>query len=175
MSLHPNQIIDTVAMLRNLPRQELIGNGRSVHVVQARHELHAALRDLTHLSFIKIGQIAGGKDHTSIVSSINRVEKLRQADPDFRAANDDLMRFLREMEPEEAAKFAAADAACTVGIARQAACNPSSLSLPEISRLGVAMLTLSSVIAADLLTDAEARRAAQQVMSSSTSPIPKGA
>lgn len=175
MSLPPNQIIDTVAMLRSLPRHELIGDGRATHVVHARHELHSALRDLTNLSFAKIGQIAGGKDHTCVVSSVARVEKMRAADPDFRTRNDDLLRFLREMEPEEEAVAAAGDAACCLGIAKQASCNPSSLTLPEVHRLGIAILTLSSVIAADHLTDAEARRAAQAVMTSSTSLKLKGA
>lgn len=164
MSLTANEIIDLIAVLRGVRRQDLLSDQRAQHILHARHELHDALRQLTGLSFAKIGE-AVGKDHTCIVSSMSRVEALRE-DPIWRQHNDDLIATLREIMMHRQTVLTLMDAEDSMSILRRAASDPASSTITEIMSMGITMLTLSSVIGADRLTDADARCACRGVLAS---------
>jgi chromosomal replication initiator protein len=41
------------------------------------------IKDLTHSSLPEIGRVFAGKHHTTVLHSIQKIEKLRQKDPDL--------------------------------------------------------------------------------------------
>ncbi len=41
------------------------------------------VKELTHASLPEIGRAFGGKHHTTVLHSIQKIEKLRQTDPDL--------------------------------------------------------------------------------------------
>lgn len=62
---------------------ELSGPGRSAPVVQARQVAVYLTRELTDLSLPQIGKRFGGRDHSTVLHSIRRVETLLQTDDEL--------------------------------------------------------------------------------------------
>lgn len=59
---------------------DLLGSGRSKRVSQPRHMAQYLSRKLTDLSFPDIAQKFGGKDHTSIIYAVRKVERDMEKD-----------------------------------------------------------------------------------------------
>lgn len=60
---------------------DLLGSGRSKRVSHPRHMAQYLSRKLTDLSFPDIAQKFGGKDHTSIIYAVRKVERDMENDP----------------------------------------------------------------------------------------------
>ncbi len=70
----PNLIISQVCKFYNLDDSVLRSSQRTKNVAEARHVAIYLVRQLTNLSTPDIGQEFGGRDHTTILSSISKVE-----------------------------------------------------------------------------------------------------
>ena len=57
-----------------IPRTAIFSTRRARHLVDKKFCLYWCMRELTKLSLPEIGRIAGGKDHSSILHGIRRVE-----------------------------------------------------------------------------------------------------
>jgi len=71
----PARIISTVASHFNLPESDLTGPSRSRQIVRARHIAMFLLREETNLSLPQIGQILGGRDHTTVIHGYDKIKK----------------------------------------------------------------------------------------------------
>jgi chromosomal replication initiator protein len=78
------EIQHQVSRAFGISREELVGPGRTATPVQARQVAIFLTRELTDLSLPQIGRLYGGRDHSTILNSIRRVEA--------GAASDDLLR-----------------------------------------------------------------------------------
>ncbi|MGJ7039164.1 chromosomal replication initiation ATPase DnaA [Shinella sp. BE166] len=71
-----------MAALEDFPRityAEIMGVSRSVAVVEARHTcIYAVKMARPDLSLPQIGRIFGGRDHTSIIHAVRKMEKLHE-------------------------------------------------------------------------------------------------
>ena len=74
-------IIDTVARYYNISVEEIKGKKRTANIAQARQVAMFITRDLTNLSLEDVGKAFGGKDHTTVLHSVNKVEDCLQIDP----------------------------------------------------------------------------------------------
>jgi hypothetical protein len=64
--------------------RDVLGPWRTVRVVAARHMAMYLVRYVSpHLSLPAIGRLFGGRDHTTILNAVRRVEARRDADPDY--------------------------------------------------------------------------------------------
>lgn len=71
------EIVREVSRFFNIPMTEIRGRSRSVPIVLARHVAIWRLRyELPHLSLPQIGKMMGGRDHTTAISAIRRVDRL---------------------------------------------------------------------------------------------------
>ena len=70
----PNLIINQVGKFYNLDESTLKGSQRTKEVAEARHVAIYLVRKLTNLSSPEIGKEFGGRDHTTILSSITKIE-----------------------------------------------------------------------------------------------------
>jgi chromosomal replication initiator protein len=52
-------------------------------------------RQLTSDSFADIGKSFGGKDHTTVLHAVNKIEALLQEDPKFRKTLDNIINTIR--------------------------------------------------------------------------------
>ena len=70
----PNLIISQVGKFYHLDEHTIKGTQRTKEVAEARHVAIYLVRKLTNLSTPEIGKEFGGRDHTTVLSSINKIE-----------------------------------------------------------------------------------------------------
>ena len=70
----PNLIISQVGKFYNLDESTLKGTQRTKEVAEARHVAIYLVRKLTNLSSPEIGREFGGRDHTTVLASITKIE-----------------------------------------------------------------------------------------------------
>ena len=79
----------------SLSTGDLVSKSRSRPLTQARHIAMYLIRECTGLSLVKIGEIFGGRDHTTVLHGIKKVEgEMRARDATFRQVQD-LTRIIR--------------------------------------------------------------------------------
>ncbi len=71
----PNLIINQVGKFYNMDESTLKGSQRTKEVAEARHIAIYLVRKLTNLSSPEIGREFGGRDHTTVLSSITKIEE----------------------------------------------------------------------------------------------------
>jgi chromosomal replication initiator protein len=88
------EIITVVAKYCKLSQKELKSTSRKRAAVLARATVVALARELTSESYEQIGRALGGRDHTTIMHSSQRIESERQRDLVIQETLDDLRRIL---------------------------------------------------------------------------------
>lgn len=73
--LSEQKIINTVADYYNLTPSQITGKVRTGQVTLARHISMYLIRKHLDVSLQKVGQMFGGKDHTTVMSGISKVDK----------------------------------------------------------------------------------------------------
>jgi len=68
------EIQQRVAEMFGISRAELVGSSRAAVPLRARQVAIFLTRDLTDLSLPQIGRLYGGRDHTTVLNSLRRVE-----------------------------------------------------------------------------------------------------
>lgn len=89
-TLDEDKIISTVADFYNLTPNQLKGKIRTSSIALARHIAMYLIHSLLNISTVKIGKIFGGKDHSSVISAIKKIEKAVQEDPMMKESIDKL-------------------------------------------------------------------------------------
>ncbi|MGD9737688.1 MAG: chromosomal replication initiator protein DnaA [Solirubrobacterales bacterium] len=84
------EIQQRVAERFGISRAELIGSSRAARPLRARQVAIFLTRELTDLSLPQIGRLYGGRDHTTVLNSLRRVEASLGED-------DDLSQRIREL------------------------------------------------------------------------------
>jgi chromosomal replication initiator protein len=80
-----------VADYFNIKIQDLSSKKRPENIATARQIAMFITRQLTDYSLVQIGQYFGGKDHTTVMHAIDKIEKLIKSDEKFRTSVDELM------------------------------------------------------------------------------------
>jgi chromosomal replication initiator protein len=95
-SLTENRIINTVADYYNLTTQQLTGRIRTNQIAMARHIAMYLIRTLLDVPFLKIGALFGGKDHSTVMNAVKKVEKSLKVDEAIATAVDQLEKRLKK-------------------------------------------------------------------------------
>ncbi|MBQ3383612.1 MAG: chromosomal replication initiator protein DnaA [Erysipelotrichaceae bacterium] len=82
-----NAVIDYYGLEKNL----LVGKARTQKVATPRHIAMYLCRKHLDVSYLKIGEEFGGRDHTTVLSACEKIEKLIKT-------NDDYKKVIREIE-----------------------------------------------------------------------------
>jgi chromosomal replication initiator protein len=91
----PPLILEETATYFSLSTGDLLSKSRSRPLTQARHIAMYLMRECTGLSLVKIGELFGGRDHTTALHGIKKIEAEMQArDATFRQVQD-LTRIIR--------------------------------------------------------------------------------
>ena len=88
--LSERKIINIVADYYDLSPSDLIGKVRTGKIALARHIAMYLIRDMLDTPLKKIGDAFGGKDHTTVMSALTKVEKELKTDPRLAEAIGDL-------------------------------------------------------------------------------------
>jgi chromosomal replication initiator protein len=85
----PQTIMEETASYFTLTTGDLVSKSRSRPLTTARHIAMYIMRECTGLSLVKIGEIFGGRDHTTVLHGIKKVEdEMRARDATFRQVQD---------------------------------------------------------------------------------------
>ena len=74
-------IIQEVARFYELDVAAITGQSQNKEISTARNVAMYIIREMTQLSLAEIGQQFGGRHHSTVLNSINRVEKMMKAEP----------------------------------------------------------------------------------------------
>ncbi len=87
-------VIDTVAWTYGVTRDEILSRDRSRRVAWPRHVAAYLCRRLTSASLPEIGEVLGGRNHTSILRAVRSVAERAGSDPTFASRLSELERVL---------------------------------------------------------------------------------
>ena len=76
----PKQIVEKTARYFSIDYKEITSAKRSRHIAMPRHIAMYLLRSELHLSFPKIAQELGRKDHTTAIHSVEKIETASKLD-----------------------------------------------------------------------------------------------
>lgn len=93
-----DSIIRMVADFYKLSLGDLKGKKRSKNIALARQVAMFVIREVTEYSTTEIGVEFGGRDHTTVMHSCQKIEQMVKFDPSFDASIQKLMRDAREAE-----------------------------------------------------------------------------
>lgn len=79
----PAAVLEAVADQFEVSTEELKGNSRRREISTARQVGMYLMRQHTDLSLPKIGEVFGGKDHTTVLYSCDKIGQLRNTDPNL--------------------------------------------------------------------------------------------
>jgi len=85
-----------VAAYYNLNPREMRSNKRSRTVAFPRQIAMYASKELTKLSLPEIGDMFGGKDHTTILYAVRKIDRMRQESEDFNEEMERIMALLKQ-------------------------------------------------------------------------------
>ena len=88
--VNEQKIINVVADYYNLTPSHLTGKIRTGQIALARHIAMYLIRELLDVPLKKIGAVFGGKDHTTVMSAIQKVEKELKTDEKLKEAIEEL-------------------------------------------------------------------------------------
>jgi chromosomal replication initiator protein len=75
-SIGANDIINKTCQYFNIAKAEVLGKSRKKEIVEARMIAIYLIRDILSLPLQSIGSLFGGRDHTTIINSRNKIEEL---------------------------------------------------------------------------------------------------
>ena len=84
--------ITEVARTMNVNPEDIRSNKQSAPISRARQMAAYVVRNITNLPMKSIGEEFGGRDHTTIVYAIQKVEKQMEKDPTFRNMVNDIIK-----------------------------------------------------------------------------------
>jgi len=93
-----DSIIRMVADFFKLSLSDLKGKKRSKNIALARQVSMFVIREVTEYSTTEIGVEFGGRDHTTVMHSCQKIEQMVKFDPSFDASIQKLLREARESE-----------------------------------------------------------------------------
>ena len=71
----PQVILDTTSKMFGIPVDEIIGKKRQRPLVAARQVAMYVMRDLTDLSYPAIAREFGGRDHTTVIHAVEKIQR----------------------------------------------------------------------------------------------------
>ncbi len=93
--LNEQKIINVVADYYNLTSSQLTGKIRTGQIALARHIAMYLIRNTLDVSLKKIGDMFGGKDHTTVMSAITKVDKELKTSEELKTAIAELQKRLK--------------------------------------------------------------------------------
>ncbi len=94
-SFSPAEIIYATAAFFDLTAEDLLGHSRKRPIATARQIAMYVVRELTELSYPAIGRAFGGKDHTTVMHSVEKVQSSMSTSVEVFQQVDQLFKTLR--------------------------------------------------------------------------------
>lgn len=80
-SVHPDDVVNAVCDFYNIKSTQLKGVRRDAFLVKARQVCMYLLKTRLNITLVEIGNLLGGRDHTTIMHGIEKIEGLKNTPP----------------------------------------------------------------------------------------------
>ena len=94
--LSEQKIVNVVADYYNLTPAQITGKDRTGQIVLARHIAMYLIRKHLDVPLKKVGEMFGGKDHTTVMSALSKVDKELKTNTQLQSAISDLEKKIKE-------------------------------------------------------------------------------
>lgn len=84
IKVRPIKVVSTVAKYFDFRNKDLLGSSRKADLVVARHIAMLLLRDTLGIQLEKVGEIMGGRDHTTVMHAVEKMEREMNVNVDIR-------------------------------------------------------------------------------------------
>ncbi|RPJ26774.1 MAG: chromosomal replication initiator protein DnaA [Chloroflexi bacterium] len=86
--MEPDEVVNQVAQYYKLSMDKLLSLDRSRNVAEPRQVAMYLLREDAHVSFPQIGEVLGGRDHTTVMYAVDKIKKEINRDTGSRLSRD---------------------------------------------------------------------------------------
>ena len=87
----PDLIIEETAKFYNLSVEDIKGKGRTQNVSNARQIAMYIIKTLTNFTLVDIGDVFSGRDHSTVLTSIRKVEETRAVNREYSQTIKDII------------------------------------------------------------------------------------
>ncbi|PIE20018.1 MAG: chromosomal replication initiation protein DnaA, partial [Proteobacteria bacterium] len=94
--VQPDQVIKAVCQEFRVSLADIKGPRRHRTITVPRQIAMYLLRELTEESLPQIGNLFGGRDHSTVINALKRVKAIREGKPDVKARIETIRRQLRD-------------------------------------------------------------------------------
>jgi len=102
--LHAYDAIEASARYHGVTPEDIYSHRREAFLVRARRVAMYVAKAATTLSLKQIGQRFGGRDHTTVINAVEKIEDLKASDPELSSEIDALISELKALAWRRAAK-----------------------------------------------------------------------
>lgn len=81
--IKPNTVINKTASYFSFKPAELVSSSRKAPLTNARHTAMYLLYKELHLPYEQVGRLFGGRDHTTIIHAVEKIEERIKTDPEM--------------------------------------------------------------------------------------------
>lgn len=92
----PELIIQTVSKYYGVEYKELIGKKKSKEIVEPRMMAIYLISDMLEVPLVSIGKLFGGRDHTTIIHSRDKITEKLKKDHKTKVILDDIKKQIQE-------------------------------------------------------------------------------
>lgn len=96
ISVTVDRIINEVSRSFEVPVQSIRSMDRTAPVSAARQAAMYIIREVAHLSMSAIGEEFSGRDHSTVVYTINQTTKIMKSNPHFKNTIEDIIKNIRD-------------------------------------------------------------------------------
>jgi chromosomal replication initiator protein len=83
-NITPSQVVETVAKFYNISVPEIVSAGRNKELVHPRQIAMFLIRQETDASLPEIGNLLGGRDHTTVMHGVDRIKERLESEDQLR-------------------------------------------------------------------------------------------
>lgn len=94
--LRPDSVIDTICSFYNIKQTQLKGDKRNSYLVGPRHICMYLLKEEAGLAYVEIGNLLGGRDHSTVIHGVEKVRKNLENSDKIRGEISFIKRKLKE-------------------------------------------------------------------------------
>jgi hypothetical protein len=88
------EVLDAVGSHFLVSKMDILSQRRDARVVRPRQIVYFLAKELTPMSYPEIGRRIGGRDHTTVLHGVRKIEKLEETDSNLRETLNSLRRRL---------------------------------------------------------------------------------
>lgn len=94
-AVHPDDVVAAVCAYFNIKTTQIKGSRREASLVRPRHICMYLLKEEFNLTYVEIGNLLGGRDHTTVMHGVDKIKALS---PNTPSINEEILSIKKRVE-----------------------------------------------------------------------------